>query len=335
MEMGSWHKKLFYIFLPILLSGSFSCGEGDTNSPGVDLTPRESVRISANVDRAVATTGDIIMYTVTLSRNPDVEAMIPEIGPQIQGFRIIEMGHEPGKRVEGRMVSERWYKLRADLVGSYALPEVIVEYQEGEESKTVRAGPIYVEVESVLPKEGDATDIRDIKPIIPYPRRPLWYWVLIAAAGAGLLGVSGWLVWRKIRKKDTEVPEGPAWELAREELERLFELGLLEAGEIKSFFFHLSEIFRRYLEKRFKFAALENTREEIVSTLSRIDEIEAGLREVAGDFLDGSDLVKYAKYLPQQEEVEMRVGQVKGFIDKTVYPSPAIELENNENMPSD
>ena len=317
-------KKLQVI--PILAFALFSCSGKPAEAPGSDLGGgQQTVEISANVDRAVATTGDIIRYTITMLQEPDTEAVIPEVGPLIQGFRIVDMGYEPGKRVEGRIKSERWYTLRADLVGSYILPEVEVRYRDGEEEKIIHAGPIYVEVESVLPEEGAATDIRDIKPIAPYPRRPLWQWLVLGFGVMGLLGGAGWLVWKIRKGRRKTVPERPPWEIAREELERLFQLGLLEAGETKSFFFHISEIFRRYLEKRFNFYALENTREEIVESLARVNEIEQGLREIAGDFLDGSDLVKYAKYLPPKGEVEMRIGQVKDFIDKTVYPVPASE----------
>lgn len=311
---------------PILALALFSCSGKAADPPGADLVGgRKPVEISANVDRAVATTGDVIRYSITMLREPDTEAVIPEVGPLIQGFRIVDMGYEPGKRVEGRIKSERWYTLRADLVGSYILPEVEVRSVSGEEEQVVRAGPIYIEVESVLPEEGAAADIRDIKPIAPYPRRPLWQWLILAFGISGLLGGIGWIIWKIRKGRKMIVPERPPWELAREELERLFQLGLLEAGETRSFFFHISEIFRRYLEKRFNFFALENTREEIVHSLARIDEIEQGLRESAGDFLNGSDLVKYAKYLPPEGEVEMRIGQVKDFIDSTVTPLPAAD----------
>ncbi|MCX5859578.1 MAG: hypothetical protein NT056_06730 [Proteobacteria bacterium] len=302
-----------------------ACGKGGEKSKTVSAPLREPVEISSNVDKAVSTTGDIINYTITLSRDPGIPAGIPEVGPRIMGFRIVDMGYNPEKRVEGRMVSNRWYKLRADLVGSYILPDMEIDYQTAEGQKKSKASPVYVEVASVLGKEGEAKDIREIKPIIPYPGRPLWFWAAIIGGPILFLALA-WVIWQRRKRKEKTVPERPAWELAQEELLRLKELKLIESGEVKSFFFHLSEIFRRYLERRFGFPALEATQEEIRGYMSNLEWIDNGLKTSAEEFLTGSDMVKYAKHIPPVEEIESRLGQVEAFIEKTI---PAPEGESN------
>jgi hypothetical protein len=318
------HVLVIAVLLALTFTVLGACGKsGEKANPAAPA--REPVEISSNVDKAVSTTGDIINYTITLSRDPGIPAGIPEVGPRIMGFRIVDMGYSPEKRVEGRMVSSRWYKLRADLVGSYILPDVEIGYQAAEGRKKAKASPVYVEVASVLGKEGEAKDIREIKPIIPYPGRPLWFWAAIIGGPILFLALA-WVIWQRRKRKEKTIPERPAWELAREELLRLKELKLIESGEIKSFFFHLSEIFRRYLEKRFGFPALEATQEEIRGYMSNLEWIDNGLKTSAEEFLTGSDMVKYAKHIPPVEEIESRLGQVEAFIEKTI---PAPEGESN------
>lgn len=314
------HVLFLAVLLVLVSTVSGACGKKGEKGKTASAPTRDAVEISSNVDKAVSTTGDIINYTLTLNRDPGIPAGIPEVGPRIMGFRIIDMGYNPEKRVEGRMVSSRWYKLRADLVGSYILPDVEIGYQAAEGPKTARTSPVYVEVASVLGKEGEAKDIREIKPIIPYPGRPLWFWAAVIG-GPILFLVLAWVIWQRIKRKESAVPERPAWELAREELLRLKELKLIEAGEIKSFFFHLSEIFRRYLERRLGFPALEATQEEIHVYMSNLEWIDNGLKASADEFLTGSDMVKYAKHIPPVEEIESSLGQVEAFIEKTIPES--------------
>ena len=64
----------------------------------------------------------MITYEVVVERDAQVEVHFPEPGTQIAGFRIIDLGRDPDRIKKDRIVSRRWYQLRADLVGSYILP---------------------------------------------------------------------------------------------------------------------------------------------------------------------------------------------------------------------
>jgi hypothetical protein len=60
--------------------------------------------------------------------------------------------------------------------------------------------------------------------------------------------------------------------------------------------------------------------------------IEGGLKASAEECLAGSDMVKYAKYIPPAEDIDSRVGQVETFIEKTI---PSINTENNQDIQQD
>lgn len=110
----------------------------------------------------------------------------------------------------------------------------------------------------------------------------------------------------KRKKGIKEVPVLPTKspdETALEELEKLLGMRLAERGLIKEYYIRLSDIIRSYLEDRFSICALDRTTWELYQEM-RSRKIERAHVEKIIDFLEGCDLVKFAKYLPMQKEIE-------------------------------
>ena len=63
---------------------------------------KADVIIDTGVDKAKATTGNIITWTITLSKKNGVDVDIPEIGQNIEGFRITDFGTEDPVTEDGR-----------------------------------------------------------------------------------------------------------------------------------------------------------------------------------------------------------------------------------------
>ncbi|UCD58962.1 MAG: hypothetical protein JSV16_07605, partial [Candidatus Hydrogenedentota bacterium] len=118
----------------------------------------------------------------------------------------------------------------------------------------------------------------------------------------------------------------PAHEEALESLERLLGKRLIERGREREFCFEISEIFRRYMQARFGIPALDLTTDEILPRVEKNGIVEENLRLVVREFLTGTDLVKFAKYRPTQEEIEEIIDHTRLFIDKTKISS-ANDLE--------
>ena len=64
-----------------------------------------------------ATTGDAIRYTLTAKSEPPIAVTIPEMGSQIAGLRIVDLGETGPLERDGYTIVERWYELKADIVG--------------------------------------------------------------------------------------------------------------------------------------------------------------------------------------------------------------------------
>ncbi len=312
--------------------------------------PKLPVETRSRVDRAVATTGDVITYTVTVDHDPAYEVELPETGAEIAGFRIIDVGSEEPREAGGRRILERWYKLRADLVGSYVLPPVEVAYRPSEDAgaaepdsvvldaatldatadapadvtevETVRTSEIFIEVQSVLPEGGEVTDIRGLKPLRQVETPTPWWFFAAGAAVAVLLGLFGFLLWRRFHKP-VVVPPRPAHEIAYEALERLRQTDFEDLEAMRRFHFDISEVIRGYVENRFTLNATDLTTEEIVEALEEIRDLGGEDDQRLRLFLAATDQVKFAAYEPSEEEISGTYEGALSFVEATRERPPA------------
>lgn len=278
----------------------------------------DPISVSAKVDKPKMTIGEVMVYTITVQHDPDMEIIPPTVN--FKGFDFIESGI--GKSaVTGQ--EEYWYRLRADETGSIALDPVTIKFKSPDLKKTsskiagqALTSKILVEVQSVLRLQGDPKDIRDIKSIIPIPRD--WsdyykYGIIFL-----ILILLCLLLWKLQRKKTSHSARiFSPHEQAFIELERLKSKQFLEQGKTQEHYFELSEIFRRYLGARYGFPSLDWTAEEIHSKLSALHEINALLRDQANSILDKTDKIKFAKAYVDGEASAEILKSVMQFIHAT------------------
>jgi hypothetical protein len=294
------------------------CRSRQAASPGQTETV-PPVEVKAEVDKATATTGDLIRYTLAATSDPSVRVELPEMGSRIAGLRILDMGQKGPEEKEGRTHLEKWYQLKADLVGSYIIPAALfLSYNATGEKREHKTAQIFIEVTSVIEDKEAATDIKEIKPLQTITRDYTAI-TLYALAGVVLLAlIAGGIIWYRLHhKKAAATPPRPAHELAFEELEGLRKEGLIERKIYKEHYFRFSEIFRRYLERRFHFPAVERTTEEILPAISGLTGIEEKVRSEARSLLVRADLVKFARHTPTHEQAEQEYRQAVSFINET------------------
>ena len=254
--------------------GSNACA--DDSKRRAEKLELEPVLAEAAVDRAVATTGDVITYRVKVDFEEKYEIDLVEPGSEIAGFRIIDLGRKEVRKRSGRIIEEWWYELRADLVGSYILPPVRVGYRVRDEERgsgadgeteafeqardSIETSAIFVEVESVLPSDGDAVDIRGLKPVRRIRSREKLWWLLGGSVGSALVLLFIYLIWR--RRAQVVLPPPPPHELAFEALRTLREIDLENPQQVRRYYFGISEAIRTYVEGRFSLNATDLTTED-------------------------------------------------------------------------
>ena len=326
----------------LLLLTSLGCSPPEKATSESDAPP-PPVEARASVDPAVATTGDVITYAVTVEHDPAIEVTMPDLGAQVAGFRIINLGQDEPRKVGQRVVERQWYELRADLVGSYVLPPVTVSYRtireddktgdeardktgdetsdkpgdEAESPSTITISEIFVEVKSVLPAEGEAADIRDIKPLQPMQRDLPWRWILAASAVALALFVTAGIWWWRRRRPAKAKPALPAHLLAFQQLDALRHTDFTDPVAVRRFHFDLSEVVRGYVEGRFGLNATDLTRQEIIPLLADLPGLDPAAAAQLQEFLLATDRVKFAAFEPTSEQIEATYEQALSFVEAT------------------
>jgi hypothetical protein len=256
---------------------------------------------------------------------------------EIKDYKIYDPVHE-----EGRIEEKFEYVISVFDTGTFVIPPFPVAYFPTDslgEYKLIEASAITIFVESVI--QDEERNLRDVKPPIdiPYDYFALFS-VLASVLLIGALVFFGYRFYKKRKETGYLIrppePPKPAHEIALTALEELLKKDLLSQGLIKEFYTEISEIIRRYIEGRFFIPALEETSREILSELSRQD-IEDEIQYIAREMLDLSDLVKFAKHKPVEDENQKVINLSRQFIEKTmvVYEIPEESESSDEEQSSE
>lgn len=172
-------------------------------------------------------------------------------------------------------------------------------------------------------------DIRDIKPPMDIPSTWGWLWWTLGVLLAFAVLVH---LWRRLHKKITyvpPVPPVPAHVRAKLRLEEALAL----ITQPKPFVIAVSDAARAYLEERFTFRAPERTTEEFLRELKATDRLLPDQKESLGKFLESCDLVKFAKYEPEEGELRELHGSAVRLVEETEPRPTTQELKATEVAP--
>ena len=159
--------------------------------------------------------------------------------------------------------------------------------------------------------------LRDIRGPVGLPGEWLWICLLL---GALLLLCFIWLAGRLWRKKGKQIPPAPQklpWETALDMMGRLERGGYVQQGLVKEYYSQLSDIVRRYIEERFNVRAPEMTTEEFMNAVRFSDKLTSGQQAFLQEFLNASDMVKFAKFVPSVEQMFSVMRLARTFVEET------------------
>ena len=146
-----------------------------------------------------------------------------------------------------------------------------------------------------------------------------------------VLALVAWLLMLLRRRRepaaaayDIEVtgPEIPPEQAAFEELARIEALSLIEQGLIKELYTLVSEVLRRYIERKYDVLAMELPTSYIMEAIAGRRVMSACYGEVR-EALEECDLVKFAKHVPPDEAVLTIIPRARGIVRVTSEPRPA------------
>ena len=290
----------------------------------------DPVSIKTQVDITQPTLGDILIYSIRVNHDSDIVIHTPEyVIPE--GFEKVGTGKKIPRKVNNQTAQEFWLKLRVDKTGLLTIPAIPLGFDAPDQNNKIVKGKIMtaevnVAVQSLLQLEGKTSDIKDIKPIF-YIKAP-WVHYIWKALGVLCLLALAYFIWKNWQKKADEKLEPltllTAEQKALKELQKLKSRELMELGLIREHFFELSEIFRRYMENRYRFPAQEWTTEEIISHFKGLSDLNEKQKLQARTILTESDRVKFAK-----AEVETNYDPIEPVIHFIKEATPPIQQEPN------
>ena len=276
------------------------------------------VTVHARAEPSTVTIGARFRYIVEVASAKDAEVFVTQPADRIGDCDIVDFGIDPPMQRDGKTVLSRWYQLVCWEPGHHLLKSPPVQYgTAGEEKQEAPGDELGVTVESLLEKEPNAADIRDIKAPEPIPVDWRPYWLL----GGGLLAVVliAFVLYRTLNRPTRSAaaaPPRPPHVIATAELDRLRARRLIEQGAFKEYYSELSDVVRRYLEGRFKLRAPEMTTEEFLVAAARDGRLAPAHRRLLDEFMTESDLVKFARHLPTIADSERAWTAARRFVDE-------------------
>jgi hypothetical protein len=155
-------------------------------------------------------------------------------------------------------------------------------------------------------------DIRDIKGLVAVPHDWWWLWLLLVVVAIAALALWFWKRKQSSISTETVAPLSP-YEIAMRALQQLRE----QNPGVEEFYTHLSDIVRAYLEGQLGLRAPERTTEEFLYEMSRDHALSAEHKELLGAFLEESDLVKFARFRPGDQDKQRAFGAAERFVQET------------------
>jgi hypothetical protein len=301
------------ILLTLILFGIFSFA--------IAAEEKSLISVESEVDKATITIGDRIIYTLIIKSDPEIKLDPIPMGSNLGAFEIKDYkSFPPEKDKQGKVINRSEYNITTFTTGEYVIPPIEITYTDAKgEKKSISSERIFITVKSVGSSQAEMEDIRGLKPPIDIKAgNKILYIVLIIIIAAG---VSTWFYIRSKAKalKIPQLPEElkkPAWEVALYELEKLKQSDLLKKKLIKQFYINLSEIIRKYIQRRFQIVALDRTTPEIKQELKEI-KIDSRINEQINNFLQDCDLVKFAKFIPKAEKTDDHLKQATEIVELT------------------
>jgi hypothetical protein len=312
------------IFLPVFLLYLFlinccSHVEDRQANKGNDKTPLPSIEVKAEVDRTTAAISEPITFTLSALYKPGIKVKLPEPGSTIAGLRVIDFGEKLRDEADNLINNKKWYKLQADIEGTYIIPSMDVSYMDnGTTEQKLKTPQIFLKIKSALP-ESEKNALKDIIEIKPLQKADRNLTPLIIIGITVLIAITGIMcvfLYFKKKKNKNEIQK-PAHVIALEALENLQKERLIDKGVAREHYFKLSDIFRRYIENRFGIPAVERTSQELIPEIFKLDEFRETVRSNTKEFLFHSDMVKFAKHSPSREEVDKDHNEILTVINET------------------
>jgi len=202
--------------------------------------------------------------------------------------------------------------------GRWTLPSFPVKFDAGANQNIPALQTDSFRINVDYAKPDSSNELRDIKPIIEVAVKG-YFWYYIAGA-ALLLIIIGLILWHylKTRKKTVAPALGNSklspYDEAMQNLDKLKQLNLNNAEDVKVYHAGLSRAFKWYISRKQRVSIMNKTSGDILVHLTNNNLSKENITTAATALRIG-DAVKFAKYLPPVYESEQCLTGIKEMIN--------------------
>lgn len=277
--------------------------------------------------------GDRFYIDVTIDKDITQAIAFPDFkdGKMNSQIEILEISAVDTLSLEGRDVSlKRRYTLTTFDEGQYGLGKFAMLYADKNVMDTIYSIDTLGLVVRTFEIDTLTQQIVDIKkpmhtPLVFAEIKNIVLWSLL---GLALLAVAYYFFRRyqeAKRAKEDIRPKEPFYITALRMLEQLKSDNLCASAKYKQHYTRLTDILREYIDYRWDIGAMEMTSEEIVAAAVKQNLPKEEIERLKNIF-SVSDLVKFAKLSPSEQDNNTTFNLAYHFIDKT-KPMPLEEQE--------
>ncbi|MBF0516454.1 MAG: hypothetical protein HQK97_04945 [Nitrospirae bacterium] len=268
--------------------------------------------VTASAFKNTVAIGERFVYSITVKDGKDME--FPTV--DVDNLTVVKSSLV----TRGFLFDKQYtmqYVMRGFIPGEYTIGGYKVKYKAAGAAKEAGVPPVVVVVQSTL-FDNDTLEIAGIHGPVEDTGARIFYWYIVGALLIAAVAALVYYLFKKRKEKQAlSSPPRCAHEIAYEALQRLKEKNLDKAGLIKEYFSELSSIVRYYIEDRFKLKAPDMTTEEFLFMVRDAKELSEAHKDLLRDFLNRSDMVKFAKYGPSFEEIRGSFISAGKFVDET------------------
>lgn len=297
---------------------------------GPAVAEDERVTVQTRLSPETSNVGDVLTYEVIVAFPQGTSVNLPTL-LDFSPLHLVETADSDTEATGSSLRKTFTLTLQHFAPGEASIPAfdlTTVDASGAVETVAVPAKPFTVE--ALLANEVDPARKGEDDPVsIAYPNETAET-AIFAALGGAVLALLAWILFRTVFRKPKVVPAPPPippHELALSALDELEKGELLAQEDLVPFYLQLTEIAKGYLEGRFGVPSLDRTTEEIRRELVRQSDAIAPLSadEVIA-FLQRSDLVKFARYGPEDDEATEALAEVRAMVERsTARPEPKPE----------
>jgi hypothetical protein len=283
-------------------------------------------KVILEVDSSRIKIGEQVTATLKVEIEPGEQIKFPSINKFLTDqLEVVDVSEVDTQRINNINILRQTLNITSFDSGNLVIPPFQFVLKKDNVFDTIYSEKALLRVDLV--EVDTLKDIKDIKDPLdtPFQKNELWGY-LNYLLYLVIFIVAGLIVWQYLRLNKTKpklapppppIIEEPAHSIALKALETLDrKKDWSNPDAVKDYHEEVSVIIRKYIENRFRTAALEQTSAEVLSEMRNL-QLDKEVYKELNQILVLSDYVKFARYKPSREENELSLKNSFAFVRNT------------------